>query len=37
MMQLDPNNVRYDSVEARSTDGKRYEMAFARSVNGRRG
>jgi CheY-like chemotaxis protein len=29
MMQLDPNNVRYDSVEARRTDGKRYEIAFA--------
>jgi DNA-binding NtrC family response regulator len=29
MMQLDPNNVRYDGGEARRTDGKRYETAFA--------
>src|SRR5258707_12619639 len=29
MMQLDPNSVRYDGVEAGSTDGKRCEIAFA--------
>jgi len=29
MIQLDPNNARYDGVEARRTDGKRYELAFA--------
>jgi DNA-binding NtrC family response regulator len=29
MMQLDPNNVRYDGVEAGRTDGKRYETAVA--------
>jgi DNA-binding NtrC family response regulator len=29
MMQLDPSNVPYVGVEARRTDGKRHEMAFA--------
>jgi DNA-binding NtrC family response regulator len=29
MMQLDPNNVRYDGVEASRTDGKKNELAFA--------
>ena len=29
MIQFDPNNVRYDDAEARRTDGKTYEIAFA--------
>lgn len=29
MMQLNPNNTRYDGVEARRPDGKRNELAFA--------
>jgi DNA-binding NtrC family response regulator len=29
MMQINPNNTRYDGVEARWPDGKREELAFA--------